>query len=276
MPYIICISSQIKESQETNLPYSIEYSKEKSYPYNVQKTLYSVMKTPVVEWIMIFLWSYLACQEVPSEPSPPKPSVGLPNPTPNGYFEEIPEPDLDAPSLGCLYSVQNVRPEWTAYKYTEKSPVQGHFERFQLSKKSKSPSIAKALKGISIVIDTSSVQSNNQARNKTISERFFNVFDVKPEIKGTILSVHGDEQQGTLIILLEMNNKKKSYRFAYKQTESVITADSVMDMMDFGLNAPFASIHSSCKDVHTGSDGVAKTWTEVALRAVIEYKKECP
>ena len=221
---------------------------------------------------MIFFIFCMACQS-PSTSAPSKPSAGLPNPQKNGLPDEPPEEEYDIPNIGCSYTIQNVRPEWTAYKFTDKTPVEGTFTRTLLSSKKTAETLSGALKGLSIEIDTTSVESNNSARNKTISEHYFARFRSNAKIYGTILAA--DENKGTLLIQLDMNNTKKSYTFTYTAQGSSITASTVMDMMDFGLQQPFESIHSICKTLHTGSDGIAKTWSEVGLRAVIQFGKKC-
>ena len=72
-----------------------------------------------------------------------------------------------------------------------------------------------------------------------------------------------------------MTGLQKPYTFSYVQKDGSMVASSVMDMMDFQLQKPFDSIHTACEALHTGADGVAKTWTEVALRVVFSYEKKC-
>ena len=220
-----------------------------------------------------FFIFFMACQD--STPSK-KPSTGLPNPHKNGSPKEPPEEDFDIPHFGCSYTIQSVQPEWTAYKFSDKTPVSGSFNRVLLSSKKTAPTIADALKGLSLKIDTSSVESNNAARDKTIAKEFFARFQSKSTIHSTILAANGDEKKGTLLIQLDMNNTQKAYTFTYQKEDSSITANAVMDMMDFDLQQPLAAIHSACTELHMGSDGIAKTWSEVALRAVIQFDKTCP
>jgi hypothetical protein len=47
-------------------------------------------------------------------------------------------------------------------------------------------------------------------------------------------------------------------------------------MLDFSLGGPLALLHEACKALHTGADGVAKTWTEVTLKVNATVVKNCP
>jgi hypothetical protein len=46
-------------------------------------------------------------------------------------------------------------------------------------------------------------------------------------------------------------------------------------MLDFALNGPWSSLHEACKALHTGADGVAKTWTEVMLTVSANVARIC-
>ena len=215
---------------------------------------------------MLFFFSFLACQDQNTTSETPKtkaPPMGAPK--------------AEAPKVAskCSYTVKEAKPEWTAYKYTEKSAVEGTFNTFTLSTPKTTDSFASSLEGLSIEIDASSVESKNPERNKTIAEKYFALFAPQSAIKGNVVSAKGDEEKGSIDINIDMNGMQKTYTFAYEQKEGTVVASSVMDMMDFQLQKPFDSIHESCKTLHTGTDGVAKTWTEVALRVVVRYDKAC-
>ena len=220
---------------------------------------------------MILFLSLLACQEEEQSQSKGKES---PNTTPS----QSQKATIDAApqkSPGCSYKIKEAKPEWTAYKYTEKAAVGGTFTTFTLSSTKAAPSFSGAMNELSIEIDASSVESNNPARNKTIAEKYFSLFAPQSIIKGNVLSAKGDEKQGSIDINIDMNGVQKPYTFSYEEKDGVVVASAVMDMMDFQLQKPFESIHTACETLHTGKDGVAKTWTEVALRVVVQYEKVC-
>ena len=219
---------------------------------------------------MLFFLSLFACQDR-SQETPHVETVK----SEKVKKEETSESKPAAVTPKCTYLVKEAKPEWTAYKYTEKAAVGGTFNTFTLSTPQKSDSFTKAVEGLSIEIDAASVESNNPGRNATIAGTFFGLFAPQNSIKGNVILARGDEKKGEIQINIDMNGVQKPYTFGYENKEGKIVASSVMDMMDFNLTAPYDSIHTACKTLHTGTDGVAKTWTEVALRVVVSYDKAC-
>jgi hypothetical protein len=232
--------------------------------------------------MFIFL-SLLACQDSPqnSEVNNKASQKEIPEVDKKAGNPKAGKPEVKSSSAkgqasdGCTYMVKEAKPEWTAYKYTEKAAVGGTFNSFSLSSPKLASSFVASMEGLSIEIDASSVESKNPARNKTIAEKYFFLFAPQNIIKGNVVSATGDEEKGSIEINIDMNGVQKPYTFTYTQKEGKVIASSVMDMMDFQLQKPFDSIHTSCETLHTGADGVSKTWTEVALRVVVSYEKTC-
>ena len=232
---------------------------------------------------MLLLLTFLACQdsppnaEVKNEASGKEaPQVKKTEKSPKAAPpQRKPSAENAQPPGDCTYMVRAAVPEWTAYKFTDKVAVGGTFNSFSLSSPKRAYSFSDSIEGLSIEIDASSVESNNLARNKTIAEKYFSLFAPQSVIKGNVLSVTGDDQKGSIVINIDMNGVQKPYTFSYAQKEGSVVASSVMDMLDFQLQKPFDSIHTVCKALHTGADGVSKTWTEVALRVVFTYEKKC-
>ena len=221
---------------------------------------------------MLLFFTLLACQDTNQSPKNTEPKEQV---SENKSEKAEKKNNVEVQESECTYTVTQAKPEWTAYKYTEKAAVGGTFNAYKLSPTKPASSFTGALQNLSIEIDAASVESNNPARNTTIAEKYFALFAPQSIIKGNVLSAKGDEKKGTVEINIDMNGVQKPYTFSYEEKEGMLVASSVMDMMDFQLQKPFDSIHTACKELHTGSDGVAKTWTEVALRVVVQYDKQC-
>ena len=218
---------------------------------------------------MLFVFSLFACQDSnQTSQNKDKPQV-------EKVSDTVKAEEKSAVAQECTYKITQAKPGWTAYKYTEKAPVGGTFNTFTLSPAKPAPSLTDAIQGLSIEIDASSVESKNPARNTTIAEKYFALFAPKSVIKGNVISAKGDDKKGSIEINIDMNGVQKPYTFSYEEKDGGLIASSVMDMMDFQLQKPFDSIHTACKTLHTGTDGVAKTWTEVALHVVVTYEKQC-
>ena len=177
----------------------------------------------------------------------------------------------------CLYSTteKDIGLEWTAFKFTEKAPVKGSFNSMKLKGPTQAESLADLVQGLSLDIDGASIESGNPGRNVTVKQFFFEKFVPAFVIKAAVEKVEGDETQGKLHIQLTLNSTTKILPFEYTVKDGALEANATMQMMDFGLKAAFDSIHTTCKTLHTGKDGVAKTWDVVDLKVTGKFKKVC-
>ena len=177
----------------------------------------------------------------------------------------------------CTYTTdpQGIQLEWTAFKFTEKTPVKGKFTKTEVKGPSSAPSVAELAQGLHMDIDGGSVETNDPGRNATIQQFFFEKFNPPSHIHAMASKLEGDDQQGKLDINISMNGNSKDVPFTYAVTEGVLEAKASIDMMDFALQGPFDSIHKACEDKHTGKDGVSKTWTQVDLRLTAKLSKQC-
>ena len=190
--------------------------------------------------------------------------------SPDGLAEDA------ASEGGCTYQITDAKPGWTAYKTSDKAPVGGTFNEFQFAKAEPAASLSDAIKGLSMSINPASVESNNAPRNATIAGQYFAGFANPEAISGTVLSVAGDDAAGTVSIQVAMNAVTKDLDFKYTVGEDgALEASATTDMLDFSLKGPWASLHEACKALHTGADGVAKTWTEVMLKVSATVVKDC-
>lgn len=177
----------------------------------------------------------------------------------------------------CTYGVSagDVRVEWTAFKTTAKAPVKGTFNQMTLAGPTSAQSLKGLAKGLSITIDGASVESNNPGRNVTLSQFFFQKFAPTAAIKASVVSLEGDDTKGTLNIAVTLNGVSKTLPFAYTVEAGVLQAKATMSMRAFALKAAFKSLHNACASLHTGSDGVSKTWDDVELALSSKFTKTC-
>ena len=198
-------------------------------------------------------------------------------PTPKVTVAPATEAAEKAPAAqNCTYTLTEATPGWTAYKFTEKTGVSGGFTATTLSPTKAGPSLAAAIDGVTMTIDPASVSSGNEGRDMTIQQKYFGLFAPQTDLTAGVVAVKGDDSSGTVDINVGMNGVSKTISFPYSlSTDGTFTAKADMEMMDFGLKAAFDSIHTACKLLHTGEDGVAKTWTDVALSITAKIAKEC-
>ncbi len=185
-------------------------------------------------------------------------------------------PTAEKQAESCTYTLQEAKPGWTAYKTTDKAPVSGGFATTTLSPTKPAPSVVGALNGVTMTIDPASVSSGNEGRDHTLREKYFGLFMPKTEFTAGVVAVKGDDQKGTVDLNIGMNGVSKTVAFAYEvAADGTLSANASIEMMDFGLKAAFDSIHEACKLLHTGEDGVSKTWTDVALTVTAKLAKQC-
>ncbi len=161
---------------------------------------------------------------------------------------------------------------WTAFKTTAKVGVKGTFKSVKIEGASKAKPFAKLIEGINVTIDQSTVDTNNPARDKTLSDFFFS--QIKAGITGKIKKV--SETKKTWTLVLSLNGKSKEIPMDYTlENNSLLTAKGQLSILDFdGANA-LQSINQKCYDLHKGPDGVSKTWPDVALEIQATLTPTC-
>ena len=76
-----------------------------------------------------------------------------------------------------------------------------------------------------------------------------------------------------IILNLKMNGTTKEIPLTYKISDRHIKLNGKLTMLDFGAVKAYESIHKACELLHTGADGVSKTWEEVGIEAIVFLSK---
>jgi polyisoprenoid-binding protein YceI len=160
---------------------------------------------------------------------------------------------------------------WTAFKYSEKTAVSGAFSDIEVDYRQDAHKLEEFLASGIFTASVNSVDTGNPVRDETLRKSFFSLFTTD-KLRGNVSEVKAD----TFILNIEMNGEKKPVTFNYKfSDDGVLTASSTFDMLEFGLKQAHESIHTACEKLHTGPDGVSKTWTEVALNIRATIRNDC-
>lgn len=168
------------------------------------------------------------------------------------------------------YKPGSVKVEWTAYKFTEKTGVKGTFKTVTTSVKAPPQSETELLLGTSFEIDALSVNTDNPARDITLSEHFFKLM-TSPKITGFIKGV----KDGTAMVELKMNGVTKIVKFKYEKKDGKFIATGSLDVLEFAMEPSMKKINESCYELHKGADGVSKTWSTVDLTITAEPVFTC-
>jgi len=165
------------------------------------------------------------------------------------------------------YSVdaQNSSVLWTAYKTNDKLPVKGTFNEINITTSNEGTTSVEALEGLTFEIPVSSIYTKDTIRDHKLNKFFFAIMDNTLSLKG-VFSVQS-ESNGNLA--LTMNGMTKDLPFTYETLKDTIMIDTKMDLNLWGAQNAVESLHQACLELHTGPDGVSKTWDEVNISAKI-------
>ena len=155
--------------------------------------------------------------------------------------------------------------QWTGYKTTDKIAVNGTFKEIKVLNMNSGSTAAGSLEGLEFEIPVSSIYSKDTLRDGKLKRLFFGVMDNTLNLKGKF-SVK-DTSNGS--IALSMNGLTKELPFTYEMSKDTILINANMDLNIWETQNALASIHEACLELHTGSDGVSKTWDEVGISAKI-------
>jgi hypothetical protein len=155
--------------------------------------------------------------------------------------------------------------QWTGYKTTDKVAVNGTFKEIRILEMNSGSTAAASLEGLEFEIPVSSIYSKDTIRDGKLMRLFFGVMENTLSLKGKF-SVK-DARNGN--IALSMNGLTKELPFTYDMSKDTILINATMDLNIWETQNALASIHEACLELHTGADGVSKTWDEVGISAKI-------
>ena len=133
-------------------------------------------------------------------------------------------------NLVSMYSYDDASTtlEWTSFKTNDKIPVAGGFNEIEVtSTASENPN--EVIESIKFSINTASVESNNEDRNKKIAELFFGTMNT-PTIKGSVQSLNDD---GMATFMISMNGISFDIEGEYTLEENVFTFASTIDVLNW-------------------------------------------
>lgn len=150
---------------------------------------------------------------------------------------------------------------FTAYKTTEKIGVGGQFTKIDVLAGGEGNTIKAAINNTEFSIPVSSIATKDSSRDYKIKKFFFGVMANTKVLSGK-LSITDDT---TGIAKITMNGETKDVPFTYTIKDNAFNMQATIDVNMWNASAALASLNKVCEVLHTGSDGVSKTWSEVAL-----------
>jgi polyisoprenoid-binding protein YceI len=157
---------------------------------------------------------------------------------------------------------------WTAYKTTDKMPVEGTFKEISFEGSGSGSDIKTALDQAEFSIPVASLFTNSSLRDGQIRKSFFGKMVETSHIKGSIDLLTG--RNG--IVKLTMNGVTYGLRFTYTTEGDTAKISAVMNLDNWNAQGAVESLNDACEDLHAGADGVTMTWSEVKIDVTTKLK----
>lgn len=158
---------------------------------------------------------------------------------------------------------------WIGYKFTEKKGVKGLFKTVKVSNNKKGSTIEDALIGATVSIPVSSIFSNNEIRDNKLKTLFFGMMDHTELLSATITQANNNNG----VLSLTMNNQTHNLPFTLVNDGNTAYLKTTIDLHTWNADKALASIHKACELLHTGADGVSKTWNIVDVDATLNFTR---
>ena len=163
----------------------------------------------------------------------------------------------------AAFSVSNAKNEinFVAYKTTEKVGVNGWFKKVDVLSEGEGNSVKEAINNTEFSIPVSSLSTKDSSRDFKIRKSFFGVMTNTKLLSGKLMLT--DDANGTAKIT--MNGETKDVPFTYTIVDKTFNMQATIDVNNWNAGAALAALNKVCEVLHTGADGVSKTWSDVAL-----------
>ena len=168
---------------------------------------------------------------------------------------------------GCVLAQKGaVEVSWKAYKTPLKLGVGGVFDDVKYTAiKKEGKNFREILVGSTVAIDTKKVNSKNKGRDEKLYTSFFKQMNVQG-IKAKIIDIKADPKvkgaprTGVVAVEIDLNGINKVIPMKYTFSDSMFSANGVIDVFDFSAHKALTSINRACHDLHKG-----KTWSDVNI-----------
>jgi hypothetical protein len=173
----------------------------------------------------------------------------------------------------CIYKYdsESLNFTWTAYKFTNKTGVNGSFDDIKVETDAEATSVEELLNSVKFVINTSSVNSNEVTRDIKIAQFFFGTMENTDEIIGELKDIEG----GKAIIALTMNDLTVDVPGTIETSGDTLKLKSTVGFKEFDGAEAVSMLNQVCSEMHTGEDGKSIFWDVVDINVTALYKKEC-
>ena len=159
---------------------------------------------------------------------------------------------------------------WVAYKTTSKVPVKGQFTKVNIEQGTKGTTALEALDNLKFTIPVSSTFTKDTIRDNKLKKFFFGTMKNTSLISGVIHMKTATA--GTVDIT--MNGITQELPITYVISDQMVTIEAVMDLDNWQAQTAITALNTVCAELHAGTDGISKTWSEVKIEVATYLKKE--
>ncbi|MDN3690112.1 hypothetical protein [Cyclobacterium jeungdonense] len=152
-------------------------------------------------------------------------------------------------------------------------PVGGKFNEITISNFGSGDTTLEAMDGTEFSIPVSSLFSNDPTgtRDPKILEFFFGALENTELISG-VFKVGADNQCS---IDVTLSGQTETIPLTYSTVnDTKFIFDGVMELANWDALGAVASINKACEALHTGTDGISKTRSEVAIHTEVLLAKK--
>jgi polyisoprenoid-binding protein YceI len=169
------------------------------------------------------------------------------------------------------YNSANSKLTWTAYKFTEKTPVSGTFNEINIEGAEVLNDALQVIEGLSFSIPVASVNTQNPERDEKIKQSFFGVLTNTSLLTGKVISM----KDGKAELLLNLNDVESVVVGSYTLDGGDFRFTATLDLTQFDALNGVESLNKVCEDLHIGADGVSKLWEVVDLSFETKLNMNC-
>lgn len=175
----------------------------------------------------------------------------------------------EKPKSTAAFAIANAQNDimFTAYKTTDKIGVAGWFQKVDVLSGGEGASVKEAIHNAEFSIPVSSLMTKDTSRDYKIRKFFFGVMENTQMLSGKLMIT--DDTTG--VAQIKMNGITQDVPFKYTIVDKTFNMTSTIDVGNWKATAALASLNKVCELLHTGGDGVSKTWSEVALNITTTF-----
>lgn len=177
----------------------------------------------------------------------------------------------------CTYSYNHgsTKLMWEAYKLSDKIAVGGTLDSAIAMNFNNGVKVNQVLQGAKFEVFTSSINSNDIARDQKIMDSFFGTFTQGKTIQGEVLGVDVNSDMATMRLTLNDVTKELSLKAQFNESNNELKLQGAIDLAHFNGNEALDALNKVCSERHTGPDGINKLWPDVKITLYTTLEKEC-